>query len=457
MDISAPPDAEPDDAAPLPLTRRDFRFGAYEGLYEPDEEAPRAAHLVIALTGVGNTAEPLRHFEFHRSLMARPGIDRVFLRDTLRSWYRCPEGRMALITHLRRLIRHRGYGTVTLLGLSMGAYGALALAEVLREARVVALSPAFSLDTPRHGRFIIRHKRWLDLNAFHAGTDLRLVGERGRYLLLFGDEEMIDSANLELFLEAGWQGLFVCPGASHNLGGFLQARGRLGAFMERLAEGGPLARLAAAAGAYPAYSHCHALRLLDAQRSLYAGEMAAADEALRDAAQAVGEGVPAVSRGLLLRLGLEGAETAAALERAKNLAWPSLALPLPGGELRLDSAIARQTPGGPMLGPLVRARLSLPGRTGPVRLAFTPEAPSPVNAGGDLTLTAHAETQGGLVEIARSAAPQAALCLPLVLDAAGQAGFALRRPCFGSAFHAHRTENQYAWSMRLAGLALSPD
>ncbi|MBE9603880.1 hypothetical protein IAI18_03320 [Acetobacteraceae bacterium H6797] len=433
----------------LPLTRREFRFGEYEGLFERAPGKPE--HLVVALTGVGNTSEPLKSFEFLRSLMPREDIDRVFLRDNLRSWYRCEEGRNLLIAHLRRLIRKGRYRLVTLMGVSMGAYGALSLGEALREARVVAMSPPISLDTRRYGRGVIRHKKWLDANQHYEGTDLRPLGEPGRFLILFGDDEVLDLANLERFIERGWPGVYLCPGAAHNLAGTLAQRQRLGLFIDRLARGEPISTLAAAAGAYPAFSHCHAMQLLRARRHLYAGEMEAAGECLRDAAMAVGADRKAVAHLALVRRGLMEP-----LEAGGGPGWLTLTVPLEGGgELVLESAQARLSSGVPMLGPVTRGVLRLPGGAGEAELAFQPEAPVPCNAGGDLTLEAYLPEGEGYRPVLSAASPQEVFRLPLRLDEAGEARFLLRRRCFGSGYDAKASDGQHIWSLMLRKLSVT--
>lgn len=433
----------------LEVTRRDFRFGDYEGLFLP---AKQATHLVIALTGVGNTREPLKGYDFHRSLTGQPGVDRVFLRDHQRSWYRREEGREALVEHLRALIAAGAYESVTLLGLSMGAYGALSLGEALPEARIVALSPPISLDTPRHGRFIIRHKRWLDANAHFAGTDLRMTGDPARYLIMLSDDEVIDIANLALFLEAGWPGLFVLPGAGHNIAGWLLKQGRLERFMRRLARAAPLSTLAAAAGCYAAYPECHAVQMLRARQHLYLGELAAADECLADALAAIGTTTMPLVRLLLIRQGL-GEDVAEALAQGEALPWPVVKAPLEGGELLLESAEARMSAVGPQLGPLVRGRLRLPGVEKAV-LHFEPEAPAAFNKGGEARLVAYLPEGIGYRVAAEAPGPRAAIALPLDLHD-GEAAFVLHRRCFGSGFDERRNDSHVPWSMRLKGLSVS--
>ncbi|MFC7611876.1 hypothetical protein [Teichococcus aestuarii] len=168
---------------------------------------------MVALTGVGDVRERLKSYDFYRTLTNRPQADSLLLRDQSRSWFHNPAGRDALIEACRGIVNGGGYATVTFLGISMGAYGALSLGRLFPGARILAMSPPFSLDTARHGRNVVRHKRWLDANALHAPTDLDTPGEN-EHLILFGDAEPIDILNLQRFQAVGFPGLFVCPGVS---------------------------------------------------------------------------------------------------------------------------------------------------------------------------------------------------------------------------------------------------
>jgi hypothetical protein len=448
------------------------QFGSYEAVFLA---GAGARDLVIALTGVGDVSKPFASFDFTRTLEQRPGLDKILMRDHARSWYRSPEGRAAMIGWCRGRAAAGGYRSVTLLGISMGAYGALALGAEMPEARVVALAPPFSLDTARFGRAVVRHKAWLDRQPPLAGTDARLVGDPARYLLLFGDDEMIDLYNLRLFQQAGWPGLFVCPGGEHNLGSFLARQRRIGGVVDLAAAGAPAAELAAAAGAYAVFPHCHALQMLAAREALWRGEPAAADRALAEARAAVGGASPALDRLEWLRAGLL-ADATKALRRIRALpamtrpaaatpgpaAFASLSLELPGGAvLRLQAPEARLIAGVPVLGPLVLARLTHPA-AGPVVLSCRADIPPRRNAGGRVTLEAFAieedaeEAAGASCRPLASAAPPApGIAIPLALRD-GAAAFLLRRRCFASGFDAERGDGQAPWAMKLRGLRLDP-
>ncbi|MCQ4160652.1 hypothetical protein NON00_12020 [Roseomonas sp. GC11] len=436
--------------SPLPPPGEVTAFGAYEMLRL---HRPGARHLVVALTGLGDASRPYAGFEFQSSLQDLPEVDAVLLRDTSRSWWLNPEGWAELVAALRALAAARPYASISLLGLSLGARGALALAGELPQARVLALSPPYTLDRARHGRWVVRHARWLEAHAAGAGSDSRLVGDPARYLLAFGDDEPIDLASLALFEAAGWPGLFLLPGALHNLARVLKERRRLGRVIALLASGAPMPAVAAAMGALAAHPHVYGLRMLAARRLLFQGELRAADEALEEAWAVVGAQSPRLGRLLWLRHGLDPAPPPRAVLEA--LPCATLDMTLEGGaSLSFRSSEAVRVPGPVLLGPLALLRLRLPGATRAV-LTLRAEAPPRLNAGGATPLTAFRPEGAGWRPLAQSPAPQQPLRVELPLEE-GEAELLLHRPGFFSGFDAEGTADQFAWAMRLRELALAP-
>lgn len=438
----------------LPASRsslpRLLSFGDYEGEYFASASA---THLVVALTGVGDVRERLKSYDFYRTLTNRPQADSLLLRDQSRSWFHNPAGRDALIEACRGIVNGGGYATVTFLGISMGAYGALSLGRLFPGARILAMSPPFSLDTARHGRNVVRHKRWLDANALHAPTDLDTPGEN-EHLILFGDAEPIDILNLQRFQAVGFPGLFVCPGGEHNIGATLQRQRRMSLFMDRLAAAAPLEELAAVAGAYPAYGACHAVQMLRARAHLYRGEMVEADHCLNLARWAVGEASPHLSLLSLLRLGL-GAPQGSAVEvvarQARHLPGRSVAVPVEEGwELSFRSSEARQIGGTTVLGPLVLGSLrrTVPGPDGACTLSFRAEAPQLHNATGWRALEVFGGEAAGYPCLLTAGPAEERVEIPLELRD-GAAEFVLRRGCFASGFDEKGSDDQFAWSTKL--------
>ncbi|MBE9606634.1 hypothetical protein IAI18_17350 [Acetobacteraceae bacterium H6797] len=436
-------------AEPVADEREEFVFGDYDGYFLPGEESE---HLVVIFSGVGDPKAPVPTHDFRRSMLRQPQVGRIFLRDLKRSWYQNPNGRDALLRRIRQIYRGREFRALTLLGVSMGAYGALWFAQELRNARVVAMSPPPSLDLERHGAFMVHNRQWLLENQATAGTDLRIVGNPARYLILYGDESATDIANMRLMMQGGWPGLYVCPGAEHNIGSYLIQQGRLHDFAGRLCAREPFEAMAAAAGAYPAFDHCHSLQMLRARGHLYRGEMAEAGICLDDAKAAVGTRSPALTRLTLFARHLGDDPIVAAKEQGPP--WPEAVMPLNAGAgLHLESASARYGGRIATLGPLARARLSLPeaeeGQT--VTLHFEVETP-PLQS-GNVPLSVFTEEGAGWRLASRQETPAQPISLPLTIRG-GQARFLLHCPRFYSDFDAQGTERSQLWAMKLRKVSL---
>ncbi|ONG52453.1 hypothetical protein BKE38_14525 [Pseudoroseomonas deserti] len=441
-------------------------FGGYELDFAPAAGAP-AEQLVIAVTGLRRAGEPITGFDFHASLMARPGIDRLFLRDQRQSWYNAEDGWAALAAALRGQVAAGGYARVTVLGVSMGAFGALLVGALLPEARVVALCPPVSVDLAKRGPAIIRYQRWFADDQPALRPDAVMSGDPKRFLCLFGDLDVIDVANAEAFHAEGWPQVFICPDGGHELGAFLKQAGRFNRVLDRLLEGAPLTAVAAAAGAYLAFSHCQAFAMLAARRHLYAGERAAADRFLHDARQAPTAPVPR-SLTLLGRLrealAPPGRDTLAQFLAAANQSVPMATVE--GWEAELLGLEARAMGHAVQAGPLalLRLRPTAPPDGGldsigrlRLRLRFAlPPAGSAVAAPEENAISAFWAEPGGKPRLLARAEDPAK---PLLVDVPfrqGEALLLLQRASFYSLFDAGTGALRAPWSMRLYKLTLKP-
>lgn len=419
----------------------EVRFGGYEARFSRCA-APRG--LVIALTGVGNTSAPLASYEFAGSLARRP-VDTLLIRDQLRSWYNAPEGWAALLGWLTGRLAGRDYGHVTILGVSMGAYGALLLGEALPRARVVAMSPPISVDLEGEGQVAIRHRRWIHDHGMR-GLD-RLAPRRpepGRHLILFGDAAMLDLRNAWRFVEEGWPGVALVRDGLHNLPQTLKTERRFEGFIDALATGAPLPALLAEAGAAPAHRDSPAFRLLHARAALFAGDRAGAAAELATAARGLDGGSLQLGQLRLLRAGVEGAlDEAMALLR--DGAGQRLSLSLDEGiEASLASSEVKRTSAGIRLGPVSRLSLRAGAGGGPRRLVLHGLPPPAFNAGGSTALTLYHWSAAG--PGARWTANERHwLEVPELPLGEGAAEFLLHRPCFGSSFDRREGAEQFAF------------
>lgn len=426
-------------------------FGAYEAEFH---SGPDASHLVIAVSGArpGGGAEG---FDL-RGLLPRPGGAAVFLRDRLRSWYNAEEGWAALLDWLRGLLAARPYERVALIGAGMGGYGALLLAEALPQALVVALSPSIGVDTARFGRGVARPLDWIDAAPALPRPEARLAGDPQRYLLLFGDQDVLDIQNARRFHDQGWRNLYICADAPHGLVEHLRRPGRLERLLDRLARGEPASAQAAATGAYLAFSHCPAFLLLEARRLLYAGEMAQADLLLGDIERSTVAPLQALGTLRQMRDALERVD-AARLERFLAGPLQQVRQKLAGGwEAHYSSTEAVLLGAAASLGPLALLRLLHPARQGEesLTLRFRADPPPASNQGGARKLAAYTPEPGGPQRLPVDERPGGELSVS-VTARDGVAELLLQRRCFHSTFDAERGGRRQMWAMRVTPPELS--
>lgn len=115
-----------------------LRFGDYEAGAFPAE----SNRLIVACSGIRGFNLGRGRFEWGRTLRALPeDANLLFVGNPARTWYATPQGRDDLIGHIERFRDARGVAEVTVMGLSMGATGALILGGRLAADRVLAINP----------------------------------------------------------------------------------------------------------------------------------------------------------------------------------------------------------------------------------------------------------------------------------------------------------------------------
>lgn len=442
------------DPAPAPETE-DFAFAGYEGRLL---RHAGSRGLVIVPTGVGQLGQRIESFDFQRSLSQEAALDTLLLRDQLRSWYSAPEGWSALLAHCAAIAARRDYAFVTLLGISMGAFGALRLAEHFPQANVLCFGAVYSTDLQRHGRAVLRHKHWIDAQPDHRGQDIPLSGDPRRYLLAFGDLSFIDIMNAERFLRAGWPQVVFCPGSEHNVAGFLTRQGRMPLFRQLLAEGAPTPVMAAATGGYLAHAECPAFQLLRAKDALSRADGPGAERYLALAAAGSPADSPTLLRLRLLAAGLHGS-TGRAVALLRQLGGSSVTLPLgEAATATLYSSEVWKAPAGPLLGPLVRILLRGPAITGrqEIRLRLRADMPPALQPGGDARLRVF-QDQGGKLETLAMLRRPADLAEFTLRGGGETVEFFLRRPAFLSPLDLLGNDDERLWSIQPRQLELVED
>lgn len=173
--------------------------------------------LVVAFSGVGLSLGGMQPDEFAGTASQAGGRNHVlFVTDKLRSWFSAP-GLMDQITaHVREAAEHVGVSTVSTIGNSMGAYGAVRLSREFPVATVVAFSPQYSMNPD-----IVAETRWqehrpaIDLSRHLPLKDC--MAPPTRYNLVFGGLGRSEIRHRDLFPVFPGVRLLTLPGAGHNV------------------------------------------------------------------------------------------------------------------------------------------------------------------------------------------------------------------------------------------------
>lgn len=124
-------------------------FGTY-GNYALNvlPSAALSARALILVSGIGDLTQAVPDFDFSNTAHQLAGHATIMLvKDNGRSWYTQPNGWQDLLNALNSTLDDCGATDVTVMGLSMGGFGAFVLAHALpRINRVIALSTRAMLD-----------------------------------------------------------------------------------------------------------------------------------------------------------------------------------------------------------------------------------------------------------------------------------------------------------------------
>lgn len=203
------------------------------------EELTGNRTLLVLFAGLGVGAAPPT-FIFRKFLAARTGVDKLFVRDTSRSWYQL--GLPGVTTdvestaaYLRR--RRAAYDRVLFLGCSAGGMAAMLYGELAGADRVLAFAPQTVLSErkPRE----LGDERWeAALTRLRAGVadsrwlDLPDLGPLGGVVdIYYPVDSPTDRAHAEAVTGSRVR-LHPQPGSSHVIALEMRDDGRLGSVVD---------------------------------------------------------------------------------------------------------------------------------------------------------------------------------------------------------------------------------
>lgn len=193
-----------------------------------DDELRPSRHLVVAFAGVmhGYGGIP---FEFIRTL-GKVDCAALYVRDLGQRWYQYSRVEIdGLADRIRRAKMETGADKLTMLGNSMGGFGALMFGALCDADVMLAFVPQSAI-APEPMRKIgdARYDQWTSaISDFPVGDLIKLPRPRGQAIVYTGDQEPLDLAHARR-LTLGWnaEGRII-PGAGHDVAARLRDGGEL--------------------------------------------------------------------------------------------------------------------------------------------------------------------------------------------------------------------------------------
>ncbi|MGA0540243.1 hypothetical protein [Neotabrizicola sp. VNH66] len=169
--------------------------------------------------------------------LARHGISQIAVCAERPDWFQCP-GFMEGMAAVSQRIAAEGYRRSTLYGLSMGGFGALLAAPVLRPGRILALAPQISVDpaaVPWERRFAAEVSQ---ISPFRWRIDPD-AGRGSTVILLHDPLKGADHRHVRLIRRGRVVSDLPAYGARHNLVAWLAARGAGAPLLAQLQQRAP--------------------------------------------------------------------------------------------------------------------------------------------------------------------------------------------------------------------------
>lgn len=209
-------------------------FGGYELKVQPGT----GSRLIVAFSGVGDVARSEVRFEWGNSLVnACPDAHVIYVKDNLRHWYTDKPGQAQVVAYLEAYVAEHGINRSLAFGLSMGGYGALVFASLMRFDHVVALAPRSCVG--RYADFDTRNKTLMseieDGDLSRIGP--ALIRQETRYTFVASRDQINDLKHMSLLRKVCPGGDFYFSRGDHNIGHEMVLRGEMSSFLQWVASG----------------------------------------------------------------------------------------------------------------------------------------------------------------------------------------------------------------------------
>lgn len=213
-------------------------------LYEDDGieisfEPGNNATAIVSFSGIGMKMGGVQIEEFKKSLA---GTDNsvYYVKDKDRHWYNSSFDRIGDV--INEDFAKRNIGRVLTLGNSMGGFGAIAFAKVLKGCQAAIAFSAQSAIDPSVVPWDRRYRKFTDSVSQWVGLDAaKMLVPHVNYKLFYGDVSNFDTRHAQRMANADHANLsvYVMAGAGHGVAGFLKRKGVLHPLVQALiADGG---------------------------------------------------------------------------------------------------------------------------------------------------------------------------------------------------------------------------
>jgi len=173
--------------------------------------------LVLAFSGVRHGLGGLPMDEFAGTASDGSTAHVLFISDMLRSWYSRPGLVARIAAAARSFCAQQDIDRISIIGNSMGGYGAILFSQLLPVSAVAAFGPQVSMHPE-----VIREPRWRKFRPAFGPELLRsleepILASKAKIFVVFGGGDLLDRAQAALSPQSHNLFVHVVPRCDHNV------------------------------------------------------------------------------------------------------------------------------------------------------------------------------------------------------------------------------------------------